>query len=157
MPEYGKVDSEWFSRVMWSDESRFQLHADASERCVQRSGEKYNSECISTTVKHGENVSGCEEPFQLLVLVSCFTRCENSINALEYRRILEKDLLPTIEKLFSEEMSFFQQDNAPTHIAKITNKSIRLMFWPGQSPDLNPIENIWSHIKPQVYSQGLNI
>ena len=24
------------------------------------------------------------------------------------------------------------------------------MFWPGQSPDLNPIENIWSHIKHKL-------
>ena len=38
-------------RIVWSDKSRFKLHAP--ERCVQRSGEKYNSECISTTVKHG--------------------------------------------------------------------------------------------------------
>ena len=28
LPEYGKFDSEWFSRVVWSDESRFQLHVD---------------------------------------------------------------------------------------------------------------------------------
>ena len=48
-----EFDSEWFSRVVWSDESRFQLHADAPERCVQKSGDKNNSECMSTTVKHG--------------------------------------------------------------------------------------------------------
>ena len=84
--------------------------------------------------------------------------CEKSINALEYRRILQKGLLPTIEKLFSKaEQSdvIFQQDNTPAHTAKTTktwleNKSIRLMFWPGQSPDLNPIENIWSHIKHKL-------
>ena len=28
LAEYGKFDSEWFSRVVWSDESIFQLHAD---------------------------------------------------------------------------------------------------------------------------------
>ena len=66
--------------------------------------------CISTTVKHGgREVSWCGEPFQLLVLVSCFTHCEKSINALEYRRILQKSLLPTIEKLFSEVMLFFNK------------------------------------------------
>ena len=56
-----------------------------------------------------EEVSWCGEPFQLLVLVSCFTPCEKSINALEYRRKLQKGLLPTIEKLFSEEMLFFNK------------------------------------------------
>ena len=48
-----EFDSEWVSKVVWSDESRFQLHADAPERCVQKSCEKNNSECMSTTVKHG--------------------------------------------------------------------------------------------------------
>ena len=28
LAEHGKFDSEWFSRVVWSDESIFQLHAD---------------------------------------------------------------------------------------------------------------------------------
>ena len=82
-----------------------------------------------------EEVSWCGEPFQLLVLMSCF-HCEKSINALEYRRILQKGLLPTIEKLFSKEEQsdvIFQKDNAPAHTAKTTkmwleNKSIRLMF-----------------------------
>ena len=73
--------------------------------------------------------------------------CEKSINALEYRIILQK-----IEKLFSKaEQSdvIFQQDNAPAHIAKTTkmwfeNKSIRLMFL-ARSYRVH-IENIWSHI-----------
>ena len=78
------------------------------------------------------------------------------MNALENRRILQKGVLPTIEKLFSKEEQsdvFFQQDNAPVHTAKTTktwleSKSIRLTFWPG--PDLNPIENILSHIKHKI-------
>ena len=28
LAEYGTFDSEWFSRVVWSDESIFQLNAD---------------------------------------------------------------------------------------------------------------------------------
>ena len=31
LAEYGKFDSEWFSRVVWSTQSRFQLHADVFE------------------------------------------------------------------------------------------------------------------------------
>ena len=36
-----------------SNGSRFQFHVDATVRRVRGSGEKYNSERISTTVKHG--------------------------------------------------------------------------------------------------------
>ena len=102
LAEYGKFDSEWFSRVVWSDESIFQLHADAPERCVRRSGEKYNSECISTTVNHGGRGVMVWGAFSAAGTGELL-HCEKSINALEYRRILQKDLLPPIQKLFSKE------------------------------------------------------
>uniref|UniRef100_A0A673L1A8 Tc1-like transposase DDE domain-containing protein n=1 Tax=Sinocyclocheilus rhinocerous TaxID=307959 RepID=A0A673L1A8_9TELE len=71
---------------------------------------------------------------------------EKSINALEYKRILQNCLLTTVEKLLSKEKRsdvIFQQGNAPDCTAQTTKNwleimCIRLMFWPGQSPDLNP-------------------
>ena len=149
LPEYGKFDSEWFSRV----ESRFQSHADAPERCVRSSGEKYNSECISPLLSMEEKMSWCGKPFQLLVLVSCFTVKSQLMlwNTGEYCR---KACFPQLKCRFLKRCNFSTRQ-LPT--LQRPSKSPSDMFWPSQSPDLKPLENIWSHIKPHVYLQGLSI
>jgi hypothetical protein len=67
------------------------------------------------------------------------------MNGARYRRILDEKL-----EFFMHQYgtSHFLQDGAPCHKFKIVTQwfnerpNIILIKWPGNSPDLNPIENV---------------
>ncbi len=76
------------------------------------------------------------------------------------QKILQEQLLPTIQEQFGDDQCIFQHDEAPCHKAKVITKCLGeqnidiLGPWPGNSPDFNPIENVRSILKRQVDKQN---
>ena len=82
-----------------------------------------------------------------------------NLNSTHYVEILECNLLPSACRLYQNDSWSLLHDNAPAHVSSFTRDylqahNITTVPHPSLSPDLNPIEHIWSIIQWQAQHEG---
>lgn len=151
------------------------LYSDEKVFTLEETYNPQNTRIIARTAKEaddmGRSISRVAHPQSIMVWAGVcatgktplvFVKPGAKINKEYYiKEILVKHLLPWSRSHFKGARWTFQQDSAPAHMAKVTQKwcathlpdFIRTEEWPSNSPDLNPLDfSVWAVLEKEACS-----
>lgn len=156
-----KYKGKDWEKVISTDESSLWLTGAVGRVFVWRKpGGEFQNDCVVPTIKSGRKT---------LMVWGCITYegvwalhlCDSSVTGAYYKAIIEKNLDATISVMEIGEDYKFVHDGAPGHRSKlVTNylkeEEVEVLQHPAQSPDLNPIENRWAHVKQELHKSPVS-
>lgn len=157
---YKNEDFAFWSKVIFTDESKFNVfRSDGRSYVWRKPNEELRERNLRPTVKHGSG--------SVMVWGSMSAAGPGKLHIIEgimdhkyYLNILRSNLAETADKLGLSEDYYFYQDNDPKHKAYNVRSWLlyncpHVLETPPQSPDLNPIEHLWSYLEEKLRIQDI--
>jgi len=161
--QWARSRQQWdinkWSHVVFSDESMFRTHNHCHSQRIRRfQNERFSPICTKKIIQHGAQVHvwGCFSRFGVGIL----KRIQGKLNSEAYQTKILNDMnLVGHCIVFPLRTFIMQHDNAPCHrsastVSYLTEQHIEVLDWPANSPDANPIENLWHFIKMKLNDLG---
>eukprot|EP00731_Ephydatia_muelleri_P000746 Em0001g746a len=135
-----------FSDVIWTDESSIQLETHR-RTCCRKIGQPPKPKPRPKHPVHVWGAISLKGPAKLCIF-------DGIMDSPLYVNILETTLLPFLARKFPTSHRFMA-DNDPKHTSKLAQQFLnekQVSWWrtPAESPDLNPIENLWHELKEYI-------
>lgn len=137
--------------VIFSDEKVFSTSQDAKKVVWRGNNTRYDEQNV-VRMRQSNRINLAYWGWMSSAGPGELTRIDARMDAVEYIRILEEVLLPSVRIVYpAPHRITLVQDNSAVHSARVVRDwfvehraEIEVLPWPAKSPDLNPIENLWA-------------
>ncbi|KAG2456719.1 TCB1 transposase, partial [Polypterus senegalus] len=159
-----KKPAQFWKNILWKDETKINLYQnDGKKKVWRRRGTAHYPKHTTSSVKHSEGsvmawACMAASGTGTLVFIDDVTQDRSrQINSEVFRDILSAQIQLNAVKLIGWRF-MIQMDNDPKHTAQATQEFIKakkwkILEWPSQSSDLNPIEHAFHLLNTKLRTE----